>query len=252
MKDHFFIEKSNDSRDFPFYNGQPKTITTPQWLIILGLLFIGFLIDSFWVPDVPRDFNVLVVIIFSCMNLIFGLGSLSLFAGKDVFVLFKKIKGKEVPMLLLILVLSIIYALAADGIVEIFSQTNANPAAVSHTEGSHALKIFLVNTLSTIPGLLGEEFLAILPFLALLYFFYQRLNWSRSKSIAVALLLSSLIFGLLHLPTYQWNWLQVIFVIGLGRTFETAAYIRTKSIWASFLVHFTFDTLTFLVGFLLT
>lgn len=65
-----------------------------------------------------------------------------------------------------------------------------------------------------------------------------------------ALLLSSIIFGLLHLPTYQWNWLQVIFVIGLGRVIETAAYVRTKSIWASFLVHYAFDTLAFLLGFL--
>lgn len=250
MKDRFFIEKKNDPRDFPFYNGQPRSIAMSQWLIMLGIVFLGFLIASFWIPNVPGAFTILIVVLFSCMNLIFGLGSLSIFAGKDAFTLFKKFNVKDLPFLLGTLILNIVYSLVASGIVGLFSKTNANPAAITHAEGSRALTHLLLNTLSDIPALLGEEFLATLPFLALLYFFYQRMNWSRSKSIGVALMLSSLIFGLLHLPTYQWNWLQVIFVIGLARTFETIAYIRTKSIWASFLVHFTFDTLTFLVGFL--
>lgn len=229
MNNRFFLEKKNDSLDFPFYNGKPKMIDTPQWLIILGVFFVGFLISSFWVPHFSPALVFLVIIGFSFMKLLFGVGSLSLFAGRDAFVLFKKIKPRDLLFLLGLLIIDLIYAGAAAGVVNIFDPTNANPAAVSHTQ-AHGLQLFLINLLSNIPNLLGEEFMALLPFLALLYFFYQRMHWTRSRSIMAALLLSSIIFGLLHLPTYQWNWLQVIFVIGLGRVIETAAYIRTKSI----------------------
>lgn len=249
MDKHFFIEKKNDYLDFPFYNGKPKTINTAQWAIILGILFIGFLISSFWDPNTSSSLAFLVIIVFSFMKLFFGVGSLALFAGKDAFLLFRKFKPKDLLFLAGILIVDFLYAGAAVVIVNLFDPAKANPAVVSSTQ-AHGLELFLINTLSNFPNLLGEEFLALLPFLAFLYFFYQRAHWSRNKSIAMALLLSSIIFGLLHLPTYQWNWLQVIFVIGLGRSIETAAYIRTKSIWASFLVHFMFDTLAFLVGFL--
>ncbi|EOH95594.1 hypothetical protein [Enterococcus pallens] len=171
MKDRFFIEKKNDPRDFPFYNGQPRSIAMSQWLIMLGIVFIGFLIASFWIPNVPGAFTILIVVLFSCMNLIFGLGSLSIFAGKDAFTLFKKFNVKDLPFLLGTLILNIVYSLVASGIVGIFSKTNANPAAITHAEGSRALTHLLLNTLSDIPTLLGEEFLATLPFLALLYFF---------------------------------------------------------------------------------
>lgn len=249
MKNRFFIEKKNDSIDFPFYNGKPKKINTTQWLIILGVFFTGFLIYSFWVPHFPPAFTWLIVIVFNLMNLFFGIGSLSIFAGKDAFALFRKIKLKDILFLVGLLLIAFIYATIAPEVVNFFDPTKSNPAVVSHAQ-AHGLQSFLLNALTNIPSLLGEEFIALLPFLALLYFFYQRMHWSRNASIGLALLLSSLIFGLVHLPTYQWNWLQAIFVIGLGRVIVTSAYIRTKSIWASYIVHFTFDMVIFLLAFL--
>lgn len=250
MSNRFFIERKEDTSDFPFYNNQPRKISTAQWGIILAIFFIGFLLSSFWVPNINKNNVLLVLALISSMKLIFGVGGLAIFAGKDTFTLFKKIRAKDYFYLFLLLIVDLIYAFASSGIVGLFTKTASNPAGVSHTEGSEALAHFLLNMISNIPNLLGEEFMALLPFLAILYFFYQRVGWSRNKSIAIALLLSSLIFGLLHLPTYQWNWAQVIFVVGLGRVMGTAAYIRTKSIWGSFLIHYLFDTLTFLLVFL--
>ena len=55
---------------------------------------------------------------------------------------------------------------------------------------------------------------------------------SRNKAVLAAWLLSALIFGLLHLPTYDWNWVQCVVVIGSGATAATvvpAAFVPSAS-----------------------
>ena len=123
-----------------------------------------------------------------------------------------------------------------------------NPGVVHGSDNKFSA--FLVLTISSIFQLFGEEFLAILPFLALLQYFYLNRKKSRKKSIVLALILSSIFFGLLHLPTYNWNILQCIFVIGFARLFLTIPYIMTRNLFVSFAVHFLYDMIPFLLAFL--
>lgn len=59
---------------------------------------------------------------------------------------------------------------------------------------------------STLPQLLGEELVTILPFLALLTLFTRVSGAKRKTAVVAAWLLSGLLFGTLHLSTYGWNW----------------------------------------------
>ena len=111
-------------------------------------------------------------------------------------------------------------------------------------QSSASLELFF---LSTIPQLLGEELLTILPFLAILQFAYARMGLSRRKAVVVAWLLSSLLFGLVHLPTYNWNWVQCIVVIGSARLVLTLAYLKTKNIWVSTGAHIINDWSIFML-----
>ena len=67
--------------------------------------------------------------------------------------------------------------------------------------------------------------------------------------------MSSLLFGLIHLPTYDWNLIQCIVVIGTARMVLTLGWILTKNIWVSTGAHIINDWLLFgvgLVGILVT
>ena len=55
----------------------------------------------------------------------------------------------------------------------------------------------------------------------------------------------SLLFGLIHLPTHNWNWVQSIVVIGTARIVLTMAWLRTKNIWVSTGAHIINDWLLF-------
>ena len=101
----------------------------------------------------------------------------------------------------------------------------------------------------TIPQLIGEELLAILPFLAVLWLCVTRVGMSRRVGIGIALLASSLIFGAAHLPTYDWNWTQSLVVIGTARIMLTLAYILTRNLWVSAGAHILNDWAGFVITF---
>jgi membrane protease YdiL (CAAX protease family) len=89
--------------------------------------------------------------------------------------------------------------------------------------------------------LLGEELITILPFLAILAFCHTRAGLGRNAALLVAWLGSAIAFGLLHLPTYDWNVVQCLVVIGSARLILTWAYVWTKNIWVSTGAHIIND-----------
>lgn len=105
-----------------------------------------------------------------------------------------------------------------------------------------AAKINLIEILKTIPMLLGEELITIV----LLLIIINLLGGTR-KSIFIAVTVSTIIFGLLHLSTYDWNFAQVLLVIALARIPFTLATLRSDSIYTGYFIHLAYDWIAFLV-----
>lgn len=91
------------------------------------------------------------------------------------------------------------------------------------------------------PQLIGEELITILPFLALLALATSVLGWSRRTTVLIGWVGSALLFAALHLPTYDWNILQCLVLIGLSRLVLTLAYFVTKNLWVSSGAHILND-----------
>ena len=127
---------------------------------------------------------------------------------------------------------------------------HVSPNASTSQLGSMDTVARIVFFAKTLPQLLGEELITILPFLALLQWLTQSLKWGRKVAIVAAWVLTSVIFGLLHLPTYDWNWVQCIVVIGGARMMLTLPWIMTKNLWVSTGAHITNDWILFGVGLL--
>lgn len=110
---------------------------------------------------------------------------------------------------------------------------NANPVAE---------KITLLGLLRTIPMLLGEELITIV----LLLIIVNLLGGTRSALI-IGITVSTLIFGFLHLPTYDWNFSQVIFIIAAARIPFTLASLRSDSLFSGLFIHITYDWIAFIL-----
>ncbi len=164
-----------------------------------------------------------------------------------VAALFRPITVKAVLLMpafaLLNLVVSVLVAVFVASVFEV----SANPAA-GLIRAFSGLE-FLAFLLRTLPQLVGEELITILPFLALLSYLVQRRNWTRGNALFVAWIATALLFGALHLPTYQWNVAQSFLIIGAARLVLTAAYLLTGNLWVSAGAHILSDWLIFFAAF---
>jgi membrane protease YdiL (CAAX protease family) len=122
---------------------------------------------------------------------------------------------------------------------------NAAAAEVAAMDAT-GLLLFLGRTFIQ---LIGEEVITILPLLAALWFCVQRLNLSRRAGLVVAVLVSTLLFGALHLPTYDWNLVQCFVIIGSARLMLTLAYIVSRNLWVSAGAHIINDWSIFLITY---
>lgn len=227
--------------EFPFYDGRPVPLSGRQWALVLLALGLGFAALSVPTPGMPWQF--LQALLFALIPLL----TLHAVAGPQAWgALFRRLSVRDgllaVGIALLNLVVTVVVAL----LVSRWFGANANPVVAALAgQGGVERALFFV---ATLPQLLGEELLTILPLLALLQLFTQRLRWSRGRALAWAWLLSALPFALLHLPTYQWNLLQCVLVIGTARLVLSLAYLHTRNLLVSTLAHVLNDWAVFAVA----
>lgn len=227
-------------RDFPFYQGRPVALSGPKWLVVLLSCGLGFL-ALLGAPRLLSDplGSWVGAFLFAGLPLL----GLRLVAGSAWRALFPRLRARDVWIGLAFVPLNLLATALTALLVMRISVTAANPIMVQINEMQGLdLALFLARTL---PQLLGEELVTILPFLAIVTLCIQTLKTGRKTAIAVAWLLSALLFGALHLPTYDWNLLQALGIIGVARLVLTAPFVLTKSVWSSTIAHVTNDWLLF-------
>ncbi|MGH7028414.1 CPBP family intramembrane glutamic endopeptidase [Brevundimonas sp.] len=227
-------------RDFPYYNGQPVALSGRQWLLVLLFCCVGFLVLIAAPTLLPGQAGRWAgALLFAGLPVL----GLRLAAGPAWRALFPPLRARDLWIGLAFAPLNLLATTLTALLVIHTSVTTANPAIaqIGQMQGLDLALFFAV----TLPQLLGEELVTILPFLAILTVCSRGLKTGRRTAIAAAWILSALLFGALHLPTYGWNLLQALGIIGIARLVLTAPFILTKSPWSSAVAHVTNDWLLF-------
>lgn len=233
-----WLERPND--DFPFYDGQPVTLSGGQWLLVLAAVALGFACLTVRVPVLTGEVGGLIrAVLFPAIPLL----ALRMVAGPHWRSLFRRVRGADVAWMLAFALLNLVVTMIVGLVVMKVFGAEANAAIHGLTEmDASGQQWFFVRSL---PQLFGEEVLTMLPFLAVLHVAHDRLGLSRLQALLVAWLLSAMLFGLVHLPSYNWNLLQCLVVIGSARLVLSLAYIKTKNIWVSTGAHIINDWVIF-------
>jgi uncharacterized protein len=231
--------------NFPFYNGEPSSISNKQWLFVMAMVVIGFLILALPIPWPKGTFwQFIPAILMPGIPLC----ALAYVAPGHWKAIFGKVGGREVKLMFGFALLNIVVSMGIGTIIFTLFEVASNSATAQLGVLDIAGQIAFFA--KTIPQLLGEEVITLLPFLALLQLFSKSFSVGRRAAIIGAWLVTSLIFGLIHLPTYNWNWIQCIVVIGSARMMLTLPWIMTKNIWVSTGAHIINDWLLFTVTLL--
>ncbi|MEA2091238.1 MAG: CPBP family intramembrane glutamic endopeptidase [Campylobacterota bacterium] len=218
------------------FNSQLNSITNLQWLFIVAMVFVGFFSLTIPVPFFKSSYGQLIPAI---LFVAIPLGAFIKVSPEHWTEIFKKIGVKDIFLMFGFALLNLIVSISVGIVVVKLFGANSNPAIAGVTSLDDFEKILFF--LKTIPQLFGEELFTILIFLAVLSFASSTLKYSRKKAVIMAWLLSSFAFSLIHLPTYDWNFLQCVLVIGTARVFLTLPYVITKNIWVSTGTHIIND-----------
>jgi uncharacterized protein len=238
-----WIER-DDGRDFPFYRDSPVAISGQRWLLAVLACAVGFAVLSTVGFEDQRAELIPRILFLAIPAAVFIWASQGRWRA-----LFKPVKASDVGAMVVFWLLNLVVSALAAAIVSggDFNHLNANSATDDLAEaGAAQIAAFYVGTGIQ---LMGEEVFTILPFLALLWFLSRR-GMSRKASILIAWGVTAVWFGAAHLPTYDWNVLQAIVVIGAARLVLTLAYIRTKNLWVCFGAHVLNDWVTFTLALL--
>lgn len=240
-----FTRLEDPGKDFPFYNGAPSRISAGQWLFVLAMVAVAYLLLALPIDWPGGAFGPFIP------ALLFGalpLAALAWVAPGHWRSIFGRVGGREVKLMFGFAVLNIVVSMSVGVALSAFAEVTPNAAAaqLGALDATGQVAFFA----KTIPQLFGEELITILPFLALLQWLVGGLGVGRKRAIIVAWLATSLVFGLLHLPAYDWNVVQCVLVIGTARLVLTLPWIMTKNIWVSTGAHIVNDWSLFGLGVL--
>jgi membrane protease YdiL (CAAX protease family) len=226
--------------DFPFYNGAPVALSGGQWVFVMAAVAAGFLV---LVVPIPWPGGPLGALIPALLFPAIPLAALAQAAPGHWKVIFGRVGGRELRLMIGFALLNIVVSMSVGAIVRALADVtpNAATAQLSGMDTAGRIAFFA----KTLPQLFGEEVVTLLPFLAVMTALSSRSGGGRKGAIVGAWLISSLLFGLIHLPTYDWNLIQCIVVIGSARMVLTLPWILTKNIWVSTGAHIVNDWLLF-------
>jgi hypothetical protein len=229
-----------DGVDFPYYNGVPVSLSVGQWILVWAAVAVGLAVIYF-VPQV-NNFEALIPRI---LLSVIPLAVLALVTRQYWTVIFRKLRPADFLLIIVFAALNLLIAFAMGLMVKaVFGA--ASDAAVASGFKNASVPDIIAFYVGTAVQIVGEEIFTILPFLALMFFFFAKARLPRKTTIILAWMISAVWFGLAHLPAYHWNLAQVLFVQGVSRLVLSLAFIRTKNLWVSFGTHLLYDWTTFM------
>ncbi|MED2841484.1 hypothetical protein P4255_29255 [Bacillus wiedmannii] len=111
----------------------------------------------------------------------------------------------------------------------------------------------ITNMLHKMPGiaiqLIGENIM----FVSILFFWHKIIRSfiiSPVSSITASLILSGSSFGLLHLSTYNYNWVQCLTIIGIPAIAQMIFFLIFKNIHMGYILHFNYNLIIALFSYI--
>ncbi|KRL22389.1 CPBP family intramembrane glutamic endopeptidase [Lentilactobacillus kisonensis] len=242
----FWFERKTDQREFPLLDTK-----LDQWRLWALLLFVS-IGTVIWVAfAAAMNFkSFLATTVFDDMiPAIIMIGGVLYLSQGHLLRLFGKPRWSDFGFGAIMFILQLIYAyVAATVIPKLGGSLGENGAATQIGKSSNKLMAYFQSIFSDLFDLMNEELLSIVIFLTIAALLIQYYHLNRRAGLGIAMLASMFIFGMLHFQTYNWNLVQMLAIIAIERFFLNATFIRSKTIWPSYVAHMVFDGLAFLAA----
>lgn len=218
----FFWERPE--LDFPLYNDETMRLWQPILLIgsaVAALLSLSFLPDSRLIKSAALLLGPLVPYL--------------IVARGNIFTIIKRPRLGDIVLVPATLILTIAYSLGMGLLLyKLGIEIQGNAVYNETRDGMFFAALFV--------QIFGEEMVKLNIFLGVLILAFKRTG-NRKKSVVLAIAITLFIFGVAHFRAYNGAWAQILLIQGLGSIFALFAYMRSKNILTSFVMHFLQDFL---------
>lgn len=225
---------------------QTKTYLHFLILIIFCIITVYLPFPSFMLNYI-NELDILMQYIIKSVYFSFPISLVFLFIMRDQRFLFsKKITFQQLKISFFCAF--IIYAIMLLFLAALISFTTFRGASnpIGNEEG-------ITNMLYRTPGiaiqLIGENIM----FVSILFFWHKIIRSfiiSPISSITTSLILSGISFGLLHLSTYNYNWVQCLTIIGIPAIAQMIFFLIFKNIHMGYILHFNYNLIIILFNYL--
>ena len=202
-------------------------MSTKEWSILAVAVVIFTILCFIELPKLIHSLLYCLVVLVPALYICKG--NYSLF--------FKKPRLKDIKTIILCFLGYFIYGMIINSIL-----THIGYTTVGDTNS--ALATNLMFFVGLFIQLIGEEFFKILILLIVMYLVFKKTN-NRSTAIYTGIFTTLIIFGLAHMEAYSGRILQIVFIQGFGTIFNLYAYMKTKNMVVSYLVHILIDVSSF-------
>lgn len=204
--------------------------------ILITLVVFGV---GFWYLNAGYFLGELSLPIAGCIVIYFVFGK------SGFFILFTKSKKGFGLTVFLAWLFGFILAVTARQIGHIFGVMSSSNIVGDTFESGNIVAIVKEFVLSGIQ-IIGEELITIIPLIIIVNLLLH-MKVSKKWAITLAVIVTCILFGALHLSTYNWNLYQCFVVIGIARLPFTLATLKQNTIWAGIVAHIVFDWSLFLI-----
>lgn len=242
----FFLEKKQAKFDLPLVDTSMRSLTN-YWIIVIAAIAING--TEVATNFVPNNLKLVTGIYQIAGPLLLYLLLFKFIARQPLKKLYQHFSWLDLSLAVIFIPLYLGYSQLAS----VFISGVENKAVATNTShGTVLVKLFdfTITALTNVPTLMVEELFGIILFLGLAAMVKNYGHQSRNLSIWIALIISMVIFGLMHFYVYDWHLGQMILIIGVLRLMGTGLYIRSRSIWPAFIFHWGTDTfIAFILAF---
>ncbi len=231
-EDYFFFEEEN--YDIPFYRKNPELTGQYQTLLVTGLIIAVIAIFSIPVGQylMPRALLIMLATLVPVLYTLRG----------HLDTIFRIPRKGDIPTV----ILGVLVYVALGILVSSTLTAMGVPVPINRSQSSD-------NPVLTIAAMtiqiLGEELLKFIAFTMTMTCACRMTG--RKNSIAAAVIMSQLLFALLHIRAYGLNLPYLLLSVALVSTVLPVIYLKTKNVTVTYLTHLLIDVMPVLLVTLL-
>lgn len=207
-----FFKFEDKEYDLPLLNDDPRFTARN-----VAILIIGFLIASaipYLIP--PTGNGLLRAILITSSPL---LAVVYVFKD-DMSNIFRMPKPKDIIIVIIGFILMLVFAMIANIIGSALGIASLTPNAINASP--------LVLIICAVIQLPGEELIKFIPLIIIVAYLYKSIG--RKAAIIVAIIVSQILFALVHLPTHGFAIGALLLHIGFGSIVLPFVYVKNKNL----------------------